>query len=577
MLNANRCTIVEIFNGGKLLDVPFFQRSYVWGEPQWERLLDDLETVTKMKQMHFIGSVILKQQQTDTTSVIGDIRTLIDGQQRLTTLTILLKVLCLKTKAMSKFNKRFRLGDDDEFIALQHNRNDIKAFNRIMDLEELEDIQAEDNISKAYTYFRENLCPEKLDFNTVCNCLVFVAIDLSHDEDEQQIFDTINSLGVKLTTAELLKNYFFGRSDIALYEKYWLEIFEKDDDTKAYWDTEFNVGNQKRTFVDQFFFAFLQIKIQDSALNVTGDDKIAYAKLEHLFDSYKKFVARYCNNERHALLDEISEYAKTFRNAINIDVVDRELPACSGIERITAIVFHLETTTLLPYVLFIEQNLKDDSTKNELYGCLESYIMRRICCRQSTKGYSRLFGSTMLLNRVLSKDDFIKRLGESEEGASQMPSDDDLINAFHVSSLTNKQAGGVLYMIESKIRDRDRHSTQLHGISKYSLEHLMPKKWRNHWAFSGDSLAASLRDKKLLTLGNLAIITQTLNGSIKDADWKTKKAGKADKGGLEACSHGLETLAHALKHDEWNEKTIQERATWLCEKALEAWAIDRDV
>ncbi|WP_317956461.1 HNH endonuclease family protein [Paenibacillus chitinolyticus] len=94
------------------------------------------------------------------------------------------------------------------------------------------------------------------------------------------------------------------------------------------------------------------------------------------------------------------------------------------------------------------------------------------------------------------------------------------------------------------MRDHRRHSTQLLGISKHSLEeHMMPKKWRNHWAFNGDKAAADFRDLKLLTLGNLTIITQALNASIRDSDWATKKYSRGDKGGLGKCAEGNGTLS----------------------------------
>lgn len=99
------------------------------------------------------------------------------------------------------------------------------------------------NITKAYTYFSSNIDIAKLNFQNILTNIMFVGIDLGIDEDEQQIFDTINSLGVKLTTAELLKNYFFDRNDIQLYKDYWLSIFENDNETKDFWDTEIILEN----------------------------------------------------------------------------------------------------------------------------------------------------------------------------------------------------------------------------------------------------------------------------------------------------------------------------------------------
>ena len=568
-MDAGKRTINEIFNGSRILEIPFFQRAYVWGEAQWERLLDDVENVSRTRTPYFMGSVILKQQLTGTASTVGDIRTVIDGQQRLTTFSILLKVLCLKNDSLRKFDKRFRL--DDDRTVIQHNYNDIEAYNAIMGLKSIESTDRKDNISRAYQYFIDKLNPNNVDFDTVCNAILFVGIDLAADEDEQQIFDTINSLGVRLTTAELLKNYFFGRNDIAIYKKYWLGAFEKDEEIKEYWDKEITTGRIKRTFIDLFFYSFLQIKMQDSTYEVKADDKQSFSRVEKLFDSYKRFIKDYCGGDKHSLLVEIMEYAAVFRKAINADIIDDELPAEAGIERMNAIIFALDTATLIPYVLFIERNIHEILVRNALYDHLESYVMRRLVTRTTSKNYNQLFSDRLILNRVLTKQAFVDYIGGQDDKTNRMPTDNEVKAAFNEAWLTNKYATGVLYLIESKIRDRRRHSTQLLGINKYSLEHMMPKKWRNHWAFSGDKVAADFRDRKLLTLGNLTIITQALNASIHDADWATKKSGQGDKGGLRKYAEGIDTLSEYLDTDVWDETAIQNRANFLSMKALEIW------
>jgi uncharacterized protein with ParB-like and HNH nuclease domain len=570
-MDAGKRTINEIFNGSRILEIPFFQRAYVWGETQWERLLEDVENVSRTRTPYFMGSVILKQQLTDTSSAVGDIRTVIDGQQRLTTLSILLKVLCLKTNSIKKFDKRFRLDDDSTII--QHNHNDIEAYTSIMELDTIVLSDRKDNISCAYQYFVDNLDESKVDFDTVCHAILFVGIDLAADEDEQQIFDTINSLGVRLTTAELLKNYFFGRNDIEAYKKYWLDVFEKDDETKEYWDKEITTGRLKRTFIDLFFYSFLQIKIQDSTLGVNTEDKLVFSRVEKLFESYKRFIKDYCSGNKQALLHEIRDYAAIFRKALNAEIVDDELTAETGIERLNAIIFQLDTATLIPYVLFVERNVSDAAARNNLYDYLESYIMRRLVTRATTKNYNQLFSDRLILNRVLSKDEFNSYISGQDDKINRMPTDDDVRTAFDEAWLTNKYAAGVLYLIESKIRDRRKHSTQLLGINKYSLEHMMPKKWRNHWVFTGDKVAEDARDRKLLTLGNLTIITQALNASIRDADWATKKAGLPDKGGLRKYAEGIETLSAYLDAEVWDEAAIRQRADYLSTKALEIWAV----
>jgi uncharacterized protein with ParB-like and HNH nuclease domain len=95
-MEAGKRSINEIFNGNKILEIPFFQRAYVWDEPQWERFIADMEFVSHNNKPYFLGSVILKQQPTSSEQSVGDKRTVIDGQQRLTTLNLFFKVLSLK-------------------------------------------------------------------------------------------------------------------------------------------------------------------------------------------------------------------------------------------------------------------------------------------------------------------------------------------------------------------------------------------------------------------------------------------------------------------------------------------------
>ena len=567
-MEAGKRTISDIFNGNRILEIPFFQRSYVWGEEQWERLLQDMELVAQNNKPYFLGSVILKQQITDTERTVGDIRTIVDGQQRLTTLNIFFKILCLRNDINTYFNKVFRLINND--IALEHNHNDIKDFSQIVSLDEEIDIDDESNIIKAYDYFRKNIILEKLDFQKILSKIMFVVIDLGVEEDEQQIFDTINSLGVRLTTAELLKNYFFGRKDIKSYEDNWKEIFEKDTETKSFWDREITAGRMRRNNIDLFFYSFLQIKLQDHNLKVKAEDKKNLSKVEGLFDSYKEFITKY-SISKSDLIQEIKEYAILYKENIDFDVIDRELTDEYGIERINAIIFGLDNTTVIPYVLYVLRNVNIQSEQKDIFMYLESYIMRRIVMHASNKNYNRLFSEELISNESLTKTKLKELIEEKSDKVNYMPSDTELETGFNESKLTNKHSSGVLYLIESSIRNRNVHSTALLGLNRYSLEHIMPKKWGNHWDTVNTEEERLNRNRKLLTLGNLTIITSSLNISIRDANWDTKKEGKKDKKGLKQYASGIDTFSEFLTRSEWNEKVITERAEFLFDKAKTVW------
>lgn len=567
-MEVGKRTINDIFNGNRVLEIPFFQRSYVWGEEQWERLLTDMENVSKSNKSYFLGSVILKQQPTNTQRNVGDLRTVVDGQQRLTTLNIFFKVLCLKTNTNSSFERVFKLINND--IALLHNHNDIDSFNQILNLTSEEDLDGNNGITNAYNYFREEIDVAALDFQKILGNIMFVGIDLGQDEDEQQIFDTINSLGVRLTTAELLKNYFFGRDELQYYIDYWRELFEKDSETKNFWDKEITTGRAKRNNIDLFFYSFLQIKVQDDKLNIKTEDKIEFTKVEGLFDSYKKFISEY-GIDKKALVSEIRDYANIYREGFDFDVVDSEITNDFGVERINAIIFGLENTTLIPYVLFILKNVIDSKQQEDLFEYLEAYIMRRMVTHANTKNYNQLFSERLIANRILTKNELKNYIDSQSDKVNYMPTDQEVEDGFKHSKLVNKQAAGILYLMESKIRNKASHSTSLLGLNRYSLEHIMPKKWENHWNNSLSQDEKINRNRTLLTLGNLAIITSSLNSSIRDSDWDTKKNGRGDKKGLKQYSAGLEILGNFLDEADWDEKTIQNRADYLAEKAVSIW------
>lgn len=186
-----------------------------------------------------------------------------------------------------------------------------------------------------------------------------------------------------------------------------------------------------------------------------------------------------------------------------------------------------------------------------------------------TKNYNRIVLS-LILNDVKTPEDLESFLAKGEDTTTYFPDDDELKHGFHNSRLTNLQTRGIIYLIESSIRP-DNTATTLYGFDRYSLEHLMPKKWRNQWDPCDNLEEERQRDIKLLTLGNLAIIPQSLNASIRDSSWDIKLAGKANKPGLKICAAGLVTVYDALQKDSWAEDDIEDRAGWLYENARNIW------
>jgi hypothetical protein len=232
----------------------------------------------------------------------------------------------------------------------------------------------------------------------------------------------------------------------------------------------------------------------------------------------------------------------------------------------------MDNTTLIPYILFVLKQNDDYEKSIELFDYIEAYIVRRIIVRAINKNYNQLFSDRLIINDVRTKDAFINYVTTQTDKTNYMPKDDDLLKAFHNSVLANKTAAGILYLIETKIRVNSLHSTKLLGISKYSLEHIMPKKWENNWGKLQIQSDIDKRNRKLLTLGNLAIITQNLNAKIRDANWENKKNG-TNNNGLTVYAGNMETIASYLKLTDWNEATIEQRANDLYNYAVNIWKL----
>lgn len=572
-MKAGEILISGIFNGSRLLEVPFYQRAYVWNEDQWERLLEDLKYITSTRKQYFMGSIILKSGRIlNTWERYSECKVIIDGQQRLTTLLIFMKVLCLKKNENRLFERDFVL--EDESVALRHGQSDIDSFKKIVESQSADPIdncEHKSQIIEAFNYFCKNIDASQFDRTIIRQNIQFVCIDLAEDEDEQQVFDTINSLGVRLTTAELLKNYFFNRNNVSEYKEKWAGVFEKDDDAKTFWDTEIESGRIRRSMIDIFFDSYFQIFVQDSTFGVSTEDKLMYARVDRLSKSYQHFINKYCNSDKNVILSKLKEYADCFREIFDPSSCQRGLPATYGIERLNVIIFGLKNATMIPYVLFLAKRVTSQNDFNQLCRVLESYVMRRMVVHATTKNYNNLYTS-LILNQVCDADTLSKRLLEADDSTSYVPSDADLENGFYFSKLYNLQTRGILYLIESGIRPANS-ATILLGFDGYSLEHLIPKKWRNNWEPLQTEELAKERDSKLLTLGNLAIITQSLNASIRDANWATKKTGKKNRLGLNICADGLLTLSDALEKDDWNESEIDSRAQWLFTQARNLWKL----
>jgi uncharacterized protein with ParB-like and HNH nuclease domain len=577
-MNISKESLIKLFNTGtNQYLIPFFQRPYVWKKEDCETLYEDLietreENKVNPQKEHFIGTIITKNSLSSTQMTAQ--YDLVDGQQRMTTFSVLIKALA-NSVDMSQENAEHLFDNLNSTLFFKdaygkihyriiHNRLDRKSFDLIMQSDGNNDEDLESNDSKivgTYLYFREKFNQltneEILNLNfTLLHKFPAINMVLELHDDEQEIFDTINSLGVKLTTSELLKNYIFNDAESkALYKEFWEDVFESEEATVKFWNTKKTAGRVYRENIDVLLYCYLLI------------EKEKDVSLEHLFKDYKGWLSSKTFEDKKLFLVTLKNYAEIYINLPsgtelnNMRFSDNE-------KRFFHVIENLNITTIYPLILFLYKNVSDLIEREKCLILLESYLVRRAVCKLTTKNYNNLFISFIKQLKDTTGTTVAEKLSDilfdyTEDG-SRFPTDEEFKTGFANSNLSNQHAKEILFIItlfqiNTVLNDLTALSSQA-----FSVEHMMPKQWKQNWNGVSTSEEINHRNFKLLTLGNLTIITKNLNSKLRNSAWLNKKT----------ILNQFSTLPITTKYTslaDWNELSIEDRATDLSLTALTIW------
>jgi uncharacterized protein with ParB-like and HNH nuclease domain len=579
MINANKEKLQSFYQGSLQYEIPFFQRAYVWSEENWtifwEHLLNELEAYEKGDNSeHFIGTIITKQKESRNLS--ENVVELIDGQQRLTTISIFLKALADTVSGELpnlKNSLESLLWFEDSYgkrhYRMQHSRIDAPNFTKVMEAPETITKEDSSSILQAYSYFLEKLTDindqrREMLKQVLLHKIPVISMLLDKDDDEQEIFDTINSLGVRLTIGELLKNYMFKEpSLVELYDSKWLAVFENDEEQVDYWSTERSSGRVKRDNMELLLYCFLIIETKKEI------------RLDRLFKEYKLYLKGKTVKEKKDFLLRLSNLATIYakmpqeKELVEIKFSDSE-------KRFFHLLENLEITTIFPLVLYLYKNITDLQDLLKAFALLESFLALRQICKFTTKNYNNLFIQIIrALEKPKDKEDpntvdissaHLREILEAfTEFGNRFPTELEIKEAFKGSVLSNKQAGELLFIIALKDLDSEYSDSKTLSSKSFSVEHMMPKKWEENWGEPDfDELAKYKRKQKLLTLGNLTLITKNLNSKLRNQAWDDKKKTLKEYSSLKMTTAFLDK-------EQWNEDTIEERANLLATKAIDIW------
>ena len=570
-----------------IIRIPFFQRSYVWEQNNWEELFDDLIS----EKNHFLGSLIFKQQL----PVTGQPKEvlLIDGQQRLTTISILLKAVYDNFNEEIKSNINLILFNylyfkknvtDVEFeTKIKHSKNDTENFEKILlDSNPRQYIQLVNNnkILDCYDYFNtrikkliENDTEQKqlirlfskiIDFNYK----LFVVIDLETNDDEQEIFDTINSSGIRLSSADIIKNAIFQRAIVLnsnliqisdLYKTYWENTFLKSPEIEKEWLEQRNTGRIKRDNIEILLHSFAVIK---------GFFDPERHTLANLYSLFKQYISTFNYDELKGLLQEIVRYANIFYDNI---IIETDLYGFENqVHRTLHVIEELELTTFYPLVLYI---LKEETNKGLYLHLLEKYIIRRAIANKTAKSYNK------------EVKDFVQDLNLLSDKANNDTNNSEVKAG--LLNIKNSKAALILFWLELYRRSLDGRFGMKELKYNYSLEHVMPGKWQEFWSdvpvydekevlVQESEKAKDIRNSLINSLGNMTLLTSKLNTSISNSNFQIKLNGNGRKKGIKhyadlSITKEIFLLDDGNERDSWDEAEIRKRNEWLFNEVITLW------
>ena len=580
MISATKEKLASYFQGNSQFVVPFFQRSYVWDVDNWAAFWDHVVSVEERYQAdksgeHFIGTIIAKRSE-DTGKLGEATYELIDGQQRLTTVALFLKAISdassgqlprLKEKVSEHL--QFRDAHDKLFPRVVLNGYDRKYYEAVIsgDYSGLPE-KKDHKIIAAYEFFRKNLDgfpDERLDQLrlVILERVPLISMMLAPEDDEQEIFDTINALGVRLTTAELLKNYIFKEEELrSSYETLWRDVFEDSEEHVDFWNAEKTAGRVIRTNLEVLLYCYLIIK--------TGKPDV---KLEKLFKEYKQWLQNRTPQDKKAFLEELGSYAEIYASFPSGPDLN-QIRFQEQEKRFFHLLENLSVTTAYPPVLYIYRNVSDHQTRDAMLGTLESYLVRRNVCRLTTKNYNLLFiqmanklKEALKADGAINAESLASIIRDYTEDTNRMPSDAEFETAFGSQRLSNQNAREILFVVALCQVSTGLADVPKLSLGNYSVEHMMPVKWHANWMDREmNDLEMAERDRKLKTLGNLTLVTKRLNSKMQNAAWSVKKRVLRDNSSLPM------TVSY-VDAEKWDEAAIQQRGLDLFDVAKRVWPL----
>jgi len=550
-MKASSANLLSVIKGPKQFVIPIYQRTYSWQLTQCDQLLKDILRISKddQQQGHFLGSIVYFQEDIHTISDVPKLL-VIDGQQRLTTVSILIMALAhflkkntieMDTSANKLFNYYLLNADEDNDLRykLMLTRGDKQSYIDLLNEVPQEDVF--NRVVENYKFFVSKINTDNVKdiYNGVLR-LFIVDVALEKDKDNPQlIFESMNSTGLDLSQADLIRNYVLMGQEInlqnKLYENFWFPM-------------EQAFGNEYASRFDGFMRDYLSVK--------TG----RIPRINQVYEEFKMYVnSDKSTNDIELIIKDLFIYATHYAKVVLRKEKDKEL------QNLFNNILRLRVDVAYPFVLPVYNDFIDGVlTREELVSVLklvESYVFRRAICGIPTNSLNKTFAN---LYRSVNKEQYVVSVQAAFQlldSYKRFPDDAEFKKEIVSKDVYNFRSRNYLL---SQLENYKRK--EFVNVDEYTIEHILPQNpnlssdWKNmlgeHWK--------DIQKNYLHTLGNLTLTGY--NSELSDRAFNQKKT---IDGGFDDSPLRLNSYMRSVSN--WSENEIKERALELAGKACHIW------
>lgn len=543
--------------------IPVYQRNYDWSLNECKQLLNDILEVgsnTKINA-HFIGSIVYIHDDIYSASGIREL-TIIDGQQRLTTFTLIFIVLYklaikMSNKALeNRINETYLINKfaETEKLKLRPTENNDRALKYLLRNNQDEEFKNFSRLLENYNYLNSRISEENYEVLLQgLNKIMFVEISLDRDKDEpQRIFESLNSTGLELSQADLIRNYILmgldRKNQLKIYDEYW-EIIEKL--TK---DETLNINK-----ISDFIRDYLTLINK----KIPNKDKV-YQEFKNKYNSKK-------TDDLQKTLSEIKKYAKHYNKLLNPkNELDKDIKL--HLEYIN----NLEINVSYPFLLKVFEDYSNNVIKKnvliEILELLQSFVWRRFIVGLPTNALNKIF---MRLYDDVEKNNYLISVQKSllkRKGSQKFPRDIEVQNSLKEKDVYNIKPKNRIYFFQRLENFQNNEYVVIENNPDITIEHIFPQNPDPKWKLElGDEKYNFIKENYLNTISNLTLSGN--NGRLGNKPFLDKKNLNIDgkEQGYKYSRLWLNKFLSTI--DKWNIENIEKRFDIISKRFLDIWRI----